>query len=353
MAKVLFDKISKATIPRHDGGKRISQNEEIALKSTFAESLLLSDQIYVNNFGPNLNLVVLLNWLGQDLLEELIHKGSISFFHSNTTVGYANKDTAALLNANPGFMAFQGVGSHFESVYDGTYSILKEQTELSDYDIGRLATLVDANNKDLDCFEIGKKASRKGNQLLETYDKSESKYLDFANAMYLAGLSSQLDCELVIAADRFLDNLNTYFDSIIDYSKLTTKPFQTILEYEDMPSLQALLLDGQISFEEIVKIRENKEAEKFRDWLFNIQNEDEIGVIKEYSKEVFHPLYETPFSKPVRFAINSALTIGLSFVEPQTAIITGLSYQAFDELIIDKISKGWSPKIFIKKIRKE
>lgn len=352
MSKVLFDKISKATIPRHEGRKGISGAEEAALKATFAESLLLSDEIYLNNFGPNLNLVVLLNWLGQDLLEHLIHKGTISFFHSNTTIGYANEHASKALKMNPGFNPIQGVGRHFESIYEGTCSTLKEQTNLSNYNIDRLATLVDANNFDIDCFSIGKAASAKGNILLQNNDNNGSKYLDYTNAMYLAGLSAQMDCNLLIAADRFLDNLNKYLQSVIDYSKLATKPFQTILQYEDMPSIQDMLANEELTFNEIVEIRENREAKKFRNWLFEIQSDDEIGILKEYSKDVFHPLYQSQIKKGVRIGITSALTIGLSFVNPAAAIIAGLGYQAFDELIINKISKGWSPSIFINKIRK-
>lgn len=345
MSQILFDKIVEAVLPRNIHQGKLDFEKEAIIKASFAESILLTDRVLVNNFGPNLNLVVLYNWIGQDLLEQLIHDGVVSFFHSNSTIGFADEKSAKMLNSKHGFLAFEGVGEDF-SIHDGTVNILKEQTELSDYDIQRLASLVEANNVECNCFEI---ASRTADCINDKYGLN-SDYLDNAKSLQFLGQSAELNCEFISAKDEYVDYINNYLGRIVDFDQSLSKPFNTLLEYEDLPKLMELSLAEELDFEEIHQLRMEKEAIKFRDWLQNINKEDELNIIKEYTADIYSPLYRSPKRKITSFSVSTSIGIGLAFVDPALAIPAGAAVNAFDQFIAEKIQNNWSPKFFLNKM---
>lgn len=275
MSQIIFDKIVEAILPRNISQERIDSEQEAILKASFAESLLLTDRVLINNFGPNLNLVVLYNWVGQDLLEQLIHDGTVSFFHSNSFIGFADENAAKFLNVKPGFSVLGGVGEDF-SIHDGTVNVLKEQTELSDYDIQRLASLVETNNIECNSFEIASKAADCVN---EKYGMS-SDFLDNAKSLQLLGQSADLNCEFISAKDNYIDLINDYLGRVVDFEQSLSQPFNTLLEYEDLPKLLELSIAEELDFEEIHQLRTEKEAIKFRDWLQNVNKESDLDIIK-------------------------------------------------------------------------
>ncbi|MCC5906190.1 MAG: hypothetical protein JJU13_08295 [Balneolaceae bacterium] len=347
MSQILFDKIAEAIIPRGENQERIDEVEEALLKATLAESLLLSDKILVNNFGPNVNLVVLKNWLGQDLLEQFLHDKTISFFHSNSSIGFADDNAAKFLKAKPGFSVFGGVGEDF-SIHEGTVIILKEQTDLSDYDSQRLASLVESNNVECNCDKIASMAT-------ECINKQHGKnidYMDHAKSLYLLGLSAQLDCSFISSKDRYTQLIDEYMGTLVDYDKAISKPFNTLLDFEDFPNLANLSIADELDFKEIYELREDKEAIKFREWLQNVNKQNDLDIIKEYTSDIYNPLYRSPKRKITSFGISTSFSIGLAFVDPTLAIPGGVAGNAFDQFIAGKILKNWSPKYFLQKIPK-
>jgi hypothetical protein len=121
----------------------------------------------------------------------------------------------------------------------------------------------------------------------------------------------------------------------------------TLKEIADIPDFGEAVLQKRIEFKEILKIKESKNGEEFRNWFHNNCNGDDKSIAKEYIKI----LQGTPkiSSLPARI-LRFIVTSGVGFI-PGIGPLLGPSIGLLDSFFIEKWGHGASPKFFINDLK--
>lgn len=103
---------------------------------------------------------------------------------------------------------------------------------------------------------------------------------------------------------------------------------------------------GEKNLEDLCRFLER--TEKFKEWLRNI--EDDKNVLSEYIKAIQkESLLENSQVKTFKWYFIQSLStlVDLAGAGGLASIFTNLALSAGDEFIIDNLSKGWKPNIFV------
>jgi hypothetical protein len=123
------------------------------------------------------------------------------------------------------------------------------------------------------------------------------------------------------------------------------KGYLSILELRNIPNVGKAVAQGEISFEDLLKIRQNNNSVKFRSWLRNNDTKDPEELKKLYVDSLEKKLWiETLPGKSLRFAITTGIGVINSPV--------GLVISVIDNFYLERWMKGYSPKIFLDEISK-
>lgn len=115
-----------------------------------------------------------------------------------------------------------------------------------------------------------------------------------------------------------------------------------ILKKKNIPDLSDLYISKTITIHDVIKIRENLNGKKFRQWLSDVNyNQDTIIETLVNSSSSIN----SRVSKTIRFLVTNAV----SFIGP----VSGITVSAIDSFVIDKILKGWHPNIFLDDVLKK
>ena len=133
---------------------------------------------------------------------------------------------------------------------------------------------------------------------------------------------------------KFLRSINELHDNTIDL-------FNEIVRYKEIPDFSVLYQDKKIDLDDILKIRNNFNGGKFRDW-YNSTNYNKHQTYNELLK--YHD--KSYLEQGIRFLITSVLGL----INP----IIGISSSLIDSFIVDKvINNKWSPNIFLDLVLKK
>ena len=127
--------------------------------------------------------------------------------------------------------------------------------------------------------------------------------------------------------------------------KATLEGFIKLLDLNNIPDIGIGVTSGSISISEILKLRERPDARKFRQWLRNAKPEDARELEKLYVKSLGHSgVFQSLPLQLLHFAILTA--IGL--LDP----VIGTTLSACDNFFVKKWLKGYSPKLYLDRLRK-
>jgi hypothetical protein len=110
-----------------------------------------------------------------------------------------------------------------------------------------------------------------------------------------------------------------------------------------MTVIRPAIENGALTLPEIIKIRNRGYAKKFRQWLHATKARDPRELEQAYVQALGSKLSS---KLPIRL-LRLFITAGVGILEP----ITGIIASASDNLFIDKWLKGYSPKLFLEKLR--
>lgn len=137
----------------------------------------------------------------------------------------------------------------------------------------------------------------------------------------------------IILNQKFQNNKTETLDNSIDL-------FSNIIKDKDIPDFSLLYLEKKLNLDTVLKIRNNFNGGKFRDW-YNSTDYDRHLTYKELLK---HKEIK-PIEKGVRFFLNT--TLGL--LNPVAGIVSGV----VDSYLIDKVLRhSWTPNLFLDNILK-
>jgi len=121
--------------------------------------------------------------------------------------------------------------------------------------------------------------------------------------------------------------------------------FIRLLELSDIPDVGTAVASGQIPISSILNLREETASQKFRKWMRKAEPQDAKELEKLFVKALGKSgLYQSLPIRLLRFAIVT--TVG-AFNLP-----AGIAAAGADSFFIKKWLKGYSPKLFLDRLRK-
>ena len=118
--------------------------------------------------------------------------------------------------------------------------------------------------------------------------------------------------------------------------------FSILVDIADLPDVPNAVINGRIEIKDLIRLRNSRNGEQFREWFHENCSSDPVATGKEYAtllKSI--PKSEQLTAKILRFFATQA--IGSI---PGAGLVAG----AIDSFLIDRIARGTSPKYFLEKL---
>lgn len=350
------------------------------IEATFFENLLLFDKVSLKVFGENIPLVMLLNLFGEKGLEELVEQGAIDFVLWTPMVLFLKENQDGIDPLCSGVHNSKVHSDPEESIEMGLGWMTKKLDRSKRRRLVRklrdLYRLPD-NNLSHDAVRVTKSAYLSGrlngyglNPNLKEFQKLDSKEKerlctcahDLLEYSYL--LSSQMTS---FSKPEFYE----FFCSTQNQLRLAgdkTAAFCKVAHLEEFPNLKNLYPQIESPFQKILKVRNKRSSVRFREWLERplTSNEGASEITKEYVDAIVNAkgFFQTSKGKITKTVAMSSIGAGIGavlggvtgsvagataakFIEPAADVALDL----VDEFLIDGLTKGWTPRMFIDDLR--
>lgn len=346
---------------------KVRFNEKVA---EFIEQLLLFETLTLKVYGENIPLTVLINTFGLRGVEELLECNGLKFMLWSNEIVYTKTHIPHIIPISTMGYSSSVHSDPEASITSGLEWLKNKPSKLAIKALIRKAV----NSYILPDNSLTEKAK---NATIQHY--SENRLVDFGlnsktdimeldenkrkvlgvicNSMHETFVMGNYDLSIFNAEDHFLLALDS-FNQIMQ-AQIAYKKFYEISKIEKVNSIKELLLNGKISIKQALKLRSNPASLKFRDWLADNLNtaKSREEIINAYVNSLVKPsgFFRTTSArilKPVSLTILSTY-IGSNFANPNIGLGIGISLSIFDEFILNKMTAGWTPKLFMTKIIKE
>lgn len=255
----------------------------VALEGLAAmEALVFAPRVSFKVYGENVVLAVLTNALGVDAIEELLRAGDVEFVLWRSFPVQWQKEVL-----QPGLRPLAGL-----RLTDKAHSDPLESVELGLRGWGkglpadalkRLANLA-AERTIVVAEDLGDKAVQR---VVHAYESGLLAKRGFDAAEDMASLSIERRSQLALLANDLAEGVvafegdydfhegGTNWKTLVDACARVqaqsgiVESVESVLELERMPSIPDLLLRGVIAHTDIVAIRQHRETEEFRKWLWS------------------------------------------------------------------------------------
>ena len=118
--------------------------------------------------------------------------------------------------------------------------------------------------------------------------------------------------------------------------------FSILTQIADLPDIPNAVMNKKIDIDNLIRLRNSRNGEQFRQWFHENCSSDPINTAKEYSSLLKSIPESQKFPlKILRFIATQA--IGLI---PEAGLVVG----AIDSFLVDRIARGTSPKYFLEKL---
>jgi len=375
----------------HDLAKTEERNAAFRTNSAnrahLANQLLLYDRIVVptNDFGI---VPILINWFGLGHFRSALESGAICFLRRNGLLGYAGNGNGICTfevrptAAKPFLWWQEALFGESETAIElqlrnmcpfisrEERPILKseiiEKTKIVQYDneffkkhimhetytdiMGdeSLSSEIRRMSGSVGRIDLTRLAGVAANQL------QVSRVEPIKNAVDLVLRVSEINMDVLMSTiygdcDFFTsDGAEQILRSKLDRSGLprpVIEGFIKLLELNDIPDVGTAVASGQIPISSILNLREETDSHKFRKWMRKAKPQDAKELEKLYIKALGKSgLYQSLPIRLLRFAIVA--TVGAFNLPAGTAAAVA------DSFFIKKWLKGYSPKLFLDRLRK-
>jgi len=136
----------------------------------------------------------------------------------------------------------------------------------------------------------------------------------------------------------FGSNLDFIVERAIYPKKLNTS-FQQVLSIKGLPDFSIAASQGEIDLIELLKIRNSKECEDFRTWLWN-QDSIDPKELKDHLDSFlykFSNFAKTPFGKGLRWFISTGLGVAIGGVGVTAGVGASFGLSALDSFLLEHI----------------
>ncbi|WP_346879909.1 hypothetical protein [Clostridium sp. UBA3061] len=311
--------------------------------ATLIENILLFDRVYLDiiNFPVAIDMLYKID---PKNTEKMIKRGYISFLNCDEVViSTVKKSDGNFVIAFSGNKAIKiNCVNDFEQILFGDFCYKKEIYKYLEN------MLLISKTYTGNIFEIGKQIVHMVDDEIKA--KTYSKIGIGINGNY--GITSKnkgiFDTICQVIRDetiaKVFDIDTIYHDDIVRniaemrvnryYS--TNDGFHKLIYVNDIPDIHKLFLEGNLTIEDIIKLKETRKYKSFQNWFFNRNNNDDI--VKSFITEITRK--SKLDSIPVK-AVRFMSTTVIGAVNPVAGVIEGLA----DTFGIDLL-KGVTPNMF-------
>jgi hypothetical protein len=352
-----------------------------ALEAEVFEQLLLFDHISFKVEGENLVVPFLLKMFGVGGLESLLGQEALSFTLWTPRVTYLVADNPDIHPLQSGNLTSPAHSDPEQSLECG----LLAMNPAPDRRVRRVLTKKIPPLYSLPRDTLAADAVRLANSAFES---GKLRLLGFPEDVKdLRRLNQDTRKNLCMYATELLEysfmvesGMTSYskptFHSIfqdsaakLDIARRTARNFVAIATRTDVPDLRALfqLLKGNATG--LPRLRAKRSAVRFRDWLASASADPaDPDIVKAYIKALDAPkaFFETRKGKITKSFIKTAIGggLGAAVAGPEGAVggaalahtlgepAIEISLDLLDELLLSGLTKGWTPKMFLKDLGK-
>ncbi|WP_210480454.1 hypothetical protein [Pantoea ananatis] len=341
------------------------------------EDLILNEKVNYKVHGENIPLAILTKELGLYNLEKLIENDSISFTLWTANVGYISSPVPvpglyplapmrlnSLVHTDPEESIKSGLSVLVKKLKAGEERLLIRKL--------RDKYLMLPNGLENDCVNLTMSAIKSGEKnefKLESEDiynlspSDKKKLSDFANEL--------LSCKYLISK-KAKSNPSSLISHYLENSIQKTRSIghadiiNTINKIENFPDLKSLYITNQIPLSDLMRLRNDRNAKRFRRWLSEAERLPPSELNKFYldsivkTKGFFDTFLGKSTKSVVMMGVGAAATSTIT--DPAAHFIgaaAGLLLQPamdytidmIDEYFISEVLKGWSPRMFFDMIK--
>ena len=118
--------------------------------------------------------------------------------------------------------------------------------------------------------------------------------------------------------------------------------FSILVEIANLPDVPNAVINGKIEIEDLIRLRNSRNGEQFREWFHENCSNDPVATGREYATLLKSIPKSQDFpAKMLRFLVTQA--IGSI---PGAGLVVG----AIDSFLVDRIARGTSPKYFLESL---
>ena len=358
------------SLSRHSGEGTLdfdALQKHINVMGKLAEHLLLYDQVLLLTRNYE-NLTLLLRWMTIGTLESLLEQRAIGFIRTPGVLAYVPISLSKAKKMPEGIVPVIGTwrasGERHPDAFSDPEAATTLIASLKSWNHRKsesLARKVARVTRKFDLAEVARIAVpstisdiEKGENYLPiaSSDVRQLDELSLHKAQQLLRLAS-LNVNLVIASRVPTSDIHT--DALAEHmlrAKLASylaqqrsEAWQALLQLRRLPDVPSAVREGRLQFSDVVKIRNTRNAARFREW-FHTQPENA-------SPEEMKSLYVDALSAAVPTdrlgvrALRFLVTEGVALLLSHLHSLSGLVVSAADTFILDRFLSGWTPKVFL------
>jgi hypothetical protein len=351
------------------------------VEATVFENLLLFDRVSLKVFGENIPLAVLLNLFGERGLEELIEQDALEFILWTPFVAFMEDYNEGIDPLVSGTHNSKAHSDPEESIELGlnwmTNKPLRSKRRAL---VRKLRDLYRIPADDLPHNAVGITKSAYSSGKLKAYgfdpEKRDIRKLNQTEKQRLCTCAEDLLEYTYLLSNKMTSFSKREFFEFFAQSQNRLKvanaksvAFCKLAELEEFPDLKTLYTQLEAPLQKMLKVRGKRSSQRFRSWLDNPTPPDERSaseITKEYIDAIANAkgFFQTTTGKLTKTAATSSIGAGIGAViggipgvvmgasvgkilEPAADIALDL----VDQFLIDGLTKGWTPRIFIDDLR--
>jgi hypothetical protein len=344
------------------------------------ENLALFDQINFKVYGENIPLALLLRLLGEQGVDQLIDQGALKFTLWTPMVAQMVEKIDGIDPIMSGVLSSKAHTDPEESIELGLNWLEPKPDRTKRRKLSRkLRDLYILPSTDLpkNAVDLTKSAYQSGRLDHFGFNHSSTPYRT---------VTKEETTRLLKCTDDLLEYTYMLSNGLTSFSKSEfyeffilsqerismaseqTSAFSKISSIEQFPDLQSLHAQLYKPYDKIIEVRSKRNARKFRAWLNEKSDaETKTEITKEYIDAIVNQkgFFQTRTGKLTKTIAMASIGSGIgALVAGVPGSVTGaalikaaepavdFAIDLVDEFLLDGLTKGWSPRVFVDDIRK-
>ncbi|MEY6720212.1 hypothetical protein AB9A97_11945 [Escherichia coli] len=344
------------------------------IRSKLCEGFILNEKLNFKVYGENVPLAFLVNEIGLYDVERLIDQEALSFSLWTANVGYISSPIPGTLPLVS--MRFNStVHTDPEESISTGLSVLRKG--LKPGEKRNLIKKLRDNYLDIpkglekDCVDMTISALNSGklNQLGIDLTKEKLTDLSLTDKKKLGKVAEELFNFKYLVNKKARPHITDNVSAIISQALITidkNEIFKQISLIENFPDLRKSFIEMGLPMNDIMRLRNDRHAKKFRKWLKEAEQSSSASDISKYyidsisNSKGFFDSFLGRSTKSIAMMLTGALAASniTSPLAPVVGSIGGLLLQPtldyaldmVDEYLISELTKGWNPRMFFNHI---